>query len=99
MPKPINLASSDSWQCHLTGDGDFFFTSNREGPLYIYVSRRTGPTTWSEPNKVVWPSPGSKAVGIAEPTLTSDGNWLYFCVLFKNDNGAFDLDIACTRRQ
>jgi len=99
MPEPINSASSDSWQCHLTGDGDLFFTSNPEGPLCIYVSRRTGPGTWSEPEKVVWPSPGSKAVGIAEPTLTSDGSWLYFCVLFKNDNGAFDLDIAYTRRQ
>ncbi|MFC1737100.1 hypothetical protein ACFL1X_13365 [Candidatus Hydrogenedentota bacterium] len=98
LPEPINLASSDSWQCHMTRDGDFFFTSNREGPLCIYMSTRTATGTWAEPKKVIWPSPGSKAVGVAEPTLTDDGRSLYFCILFRHNNGAYDLDIAHTVR-
>jgi hypothetical protein len=98
LPAPINTPASDAWQSHLTRDGLLYFTSSREGPLGIFASRRKGPEAWDEPARVVWPGEGSAAIGVAEPSLTADGKRLYFCVLFRNPGGSYDLDIATTER-
>lgn len=98
LPAPVNLRNSDSWQCHPTPDGRLFFTSDRDGSLAIWAARRAGPLEWDAPSKVVWVDPGGPALGVAEPSLPDDASVLYFCVLFKNQHGRFDLDIARTRR-
>ncbi len=94
LAAPINTKNSDSWQCHLTADGHFIFTSNRGGDLAIYKSKRLGDNQWAEPEKLVWFERGGPVRGVAEPSMTADGRELYFCVLFENENGSFDLDIA-----
>ncbi len=99
LPPPINQARSDNWQCHLTADGFLCFASNRSGPQSIWGSHRRDPEAWEEPVKLVWPGVGSKAVGINEPSLTQDGRWMCFVVLFQDDAGAFDLDIGYTHRK
>ena len=71
---------------------------SRYGALAIYASRRLGPTSWAAPEKVVWIEGGGAALGVAEPSLTADHDSLYFCVLFQNPSGAYDLDIAWTHR-
>ena len=98
LPAPVNLPDSDAWQPHLTGTGVLYFSSDREGYTSIYASTRLGPNTWGTPARIVWPESYQPAVACAEPTLTGDGQYLYFAVLFKNQLGQFDLDIAYTRR-
>jgi len=99
LASPVNTSGSDSWQPHLTAAGDLYFTSNREGLMGIYKSHREGPNRWSRPVRVVWPRKNSHIIGVAEPTLTGNRSQIYFCVLFKNQRGSFDLDIAFAERK
>ncbi len=98
LAAPVNSADFESWQPHLTKSGKLYYTSNQTGPLGIWMSKRKGKNSWSKPERVVWPSGKSAAIGIAEPSLTEDETELYFCVLFKNAAGSYDLDIAFSRR-
>lgn len=62
-----------------------FFTSNRgragEGP-WIYRSERLNEDEWSEPEVVV-----KSKVAMGEPSLTADGNKLFFVQFFLNEDG------------
>jgi len=100
LSAPVNLPGSTEVQPHLAGDGRLYFTSARGGVIAIYASLRTGSNTWGEPEKVLWPTKasGPRVWGVGEPTLTADGQWLYFVVVFDNGAQAFDADVARVRR-
>lgn len=100
LAAPVNLAGSTEVQPHLAGDGRLYFTSARGGVIAIYASPRTGSNAWGEPEKILWPtkSSGPRVWGVGEPTLTADGQWLYFVVVFDNGAQAFDADVARVRR-
>jgi len=91
LPSPINSGGNDM-QPFLTSDGTLYFTSDREGSLIIYKSRRIGENEWGEPEKIA--SGSGLAMGVGEPTLTADGKNLYFVAIFRNDKGTMDVDIA-----
>jgi hypothetical protein len=101
LPPPVNVKGSTEVQPHLTTDGHLYFTSARDGTIAIYVSRRTGAESWAEPRKLLWTTrkSGARAWGLGEPTLTSDGQWLYFVVVFDNGRQQFDADIARVGRK
>ncbi len=94
----VNLASADTDQPHLTPSGDLYFTSSRQDWAAVWQSRRLGYNAWSEPKKILWPKPGSRLIGVGEPTLTADGQWLYFVAVFQDENGVFDADIGRVKR-
>ncbi|MCP5262188.1 MAG: PD40 domain-containing protein [Rhodoferax sp.] len=100
LPAPVNVKDSTEVQPHLTADGQLYFTSARDGTIAIYASQRTGADSWAEPRKVLWTTrkSGARAWGLGEPTLTADGQWLYFVVVFDNGRQEFDADIARVRR-
>lgn len=85
LPEPINSNSNDM-QPFLLGD-TLYFSSDREGASKIYASKRQG-EGWGQPEVLV-----SSKYGVGEPTLTSDGKYLYFIQIFKSGDGAFNPDI------
>lgn len=97
-PSPVNLPGSDSWQPHLSAAGRLYFVSDRTGHLSIYSSPRLGWNVWGAAAPAIWILPGGAVAGVAEPSTTADGNQLYFCVLFHDGQGNYDLDIARTTR-
>jgi hypothetical protein len=101
LPPPVNMKDSTEVQPHLTAAGQLYFTSARDGTIAIYASQRSGADNWAEPRKVLWTTrkSGARAWGLGEPTLTADGQWLYFVVVFDNGRQEFDADIARVRRQ
>lgn len=101
LPPPINLPGSTEVQPHVGPDGRLYFTSARDGTIAIYAAARTGASNWAEPQKLLWTTrkSGSRAWGVGEPTLTADGQWLYFVVVFEDGRQSFDADIARVRRK
>ena len=74
-----------------------YFSSSRAGRSKIYASRRLGENRWAEPMKIIGVPPNQPQLwGVGEPTLTADGRWLYFVIVF-NKNGGWDCDIARTQ--
>lgn len=98
LPEPVNLPGSDSWQPHPLPNGDLYFSSDRDGKLSIWKSTRLGPWEFGTPSQVVWFEPGGAVAAVAEPSLPDDGSAIYFCVLFRNEQGFYDLDIAVSWR-
>ena len=91
LPSPINN-NTDNYQPFLTADNTLYFTSARAEPQGIYKSKRVN-GIWEEPIRIITPSsPNIAAVG--EPTLTNDGRYLYFVVIFHKEWKEFDADIA-----
>ena len=97
VPAPINIQGSPSLQPFLTPDcNTLYFATNRgesTGPT-IYKSTRIGDTSWSEPELVV-----KGKTGVGEPTLTDDGQYLFFLQLFKASDGTTTSDIFYTKRK
>ncbi len=93
---PINMAAHKEFQPHFRPDGTLYFTSTRDGADSIFVSTRLGPNSWSAPQKVLWPG-GGPLVAVGEPTLTADGQWLYFVAVFMDGAGRFNADVGRMR--
>ncbi len=74
LPSPINSDKNDM-QPFLFGN-TLYFSSDRDGILAIYTAERSN-GQWGEPQKVV-----ASKYGVGEPTLTKDGQWLYFVQVF-----------------
>lgn len=91
---PINTFANELQPC-FTADGDtMYFTSSRNlqvGPA-IYRSHRDG-SAWSAPELVIR--------GIAgEPTVTADGQLLYFVHVVTHDGVIIDADVwYCERKE
>ena len=88
-PAPINLNSrTNDFQPFLTDDCQtLYFTSDRAGRLAIYKSQRNG-FDWSTPETFV-----SHAAGVAELSMTADGDKIAFSQLFWRADGSPGTDI------
>ena len=86
---PIN-EGSENIQPFLTSDcEEMYFASNRgSGVFKIYKSRRISEDAWGDPELIA-----SSKNGIKKPTLTVDGNKLFFVQIFRSPNGVFNSDI------
>lgn len=91
LPKPINSDANDM-QPFLFGS-ELYFSSDREGKGMIYKSVLRDDGVWSAPEVVV-----ESKVAVGEPTLTADGEWLYFVQIFDSGNGTLDPDIMHTKK-
>ena len=88
-PEPINRSpqTNDS-QPYLTDDCQtLYFTSDREGVLAIFKTRRNG-DDWSSPKKFI-----SHPAGVAELSMTATGDTIAFSQLFWRKDGSPGLDI------
>ena len=98
-PAPLQVNGFANFQPFLTPDcGTIYFTTNRgdipsQGPA-IYKSDRDREGAWSTPAPVIW-----SKIGVGEPTLTQDGNYLFFVQLFKLPDGSFTTDIFYTQKK
>ena len=99
LPAPINQPGSTEVQPHVAADGTMYFTSSRDGTISLYAAPRTGRDSWGPPRKLVWPTrkSGPRVWGVGEPTLTADGQWMYFVVVFDDGQQRFDADVARVR--
>ena len=91
MPEPINGDANDM-QPFLYGD-TLYFTSDRDGKPKIYKSNKDG-DTWSAPEIAI-----ESSFAVGEPTLTDDGNSLFFIQMFSASDGAKNPDIMYARRK
>lgn len=98
--KPLNICTSvyDEFAPSLSADGKtLVFQSNKDGEYKLYESRLQSNGLWSEPvpintiNKY-----GSKKDFVAGPSISYDGNTLYFCASYAGGWG--NLDIYYSKR-
>lgn len=89
LPAPINVGSQNI-QPFLTEDCQtmYFSSSRNTQRLQIMKSERIDDDSWKEPVVVA-----SSKIGIGEPTLTHDGNTLFFVQIFQSPEGAYNSDI------
>ena len=68
--------------------------------LVFAAGRRVGGSAWAEPEKLLYTTDNTRrgVWGVGEPTLTGDGEWLYFVAIFADGQGGFDADVARVRR-
>lgn len=90
LPEPINSNRNDM-QPFVHGK-HLYFSSDRDGKQKIYRSTFTD-GMWSEPVVVV-----ESSFAVGEPTLTDDGNYLYFIQIFKSDINTFNPEIMRIER-
>jgi WD40-like Beta Propeller Repeat len=110
VPLPINFAHPEAYdpttgltnyvnaQPWLTPDcNTIYFTSNRgrpgEGP-WIYKAERIDEDVWSEPEVVV-----KSEAAVGEPSLTADGQKLFFVQFFINEEGAIRTGLFVAEKQ
>ncbi|MBU1707331.1 hypothetical protein KKB28_05390, partial [bacterium] len=87
LGEPINSTANDL-QPTFTSDGDtMYFVSDRNIAVgaAIYRSNRVG-DVWSEPELVI------KGI-VGEPSITANGEYLYFVHVLTDISGTFDADI------
>jgi len=89
LPFPIN-DESRNLQPFLTPDCQIiYFTSTRgDGLFKILRSQRSGENFWSEPELVA-----SSRYGVGEPSLTADGQRLFFVQILKSAKETINADI------
>lgn len=92
-PSPINDGGSN-FQAHLTPDCEkLYFTSERgPGHISIVISERQSDDSWSSPEVVI-----HSKIGVGEPTLTADEQYLYFVQVFQNNEGVSQIDVLYTK--
>ena len=98
LPSAIN-DGNNSRQPHITETGYLLFVSDRDGWSDIWSSRQIS-GGWAPAQKVASfnrVSPEGIA-GLFEPSATSDGQTIYFDVLFTNQYGARALSPVVSRR-
>ena len=88
----VNSSSLET-SCSISADGNtLFFTSDRdggEGGLDIYMSRRLPDQTWGLPQNLG--SQINSKYNEDFPTLSADGQTLYFCSEGHNSMGGYDI--------
>ena len=101
LAAPVNVEGSTEAQPFLTAEGKLYFTTTRDKVIAIDSAERTGENSWTNVQRVLWPTKGSRprVWAVGEPTLTADGAWLYFVAIFENERGEFDADVARVRRK
>lgn len=94
LPAPINSGLGDM-QPFLTPDcQEMYFTSGRgntgDGHRFfsIYHSTRLGEDSWSEPELFLFSS-----IGVAEPSMSDDGQSFFFVQLFRTPEQGFVMDV------
>ena len=93
LPFPVNTEHID-FQPFLTPDCEtLYFTSTRIGNGGIFKSERLGENSWSEPELVI-----TSKFGTGEPTLTDDGQTLFFIQRFISETGKENLDMFYVER-
>jgi len=90
LPSPINVAGkSEDIQPFLTPDCEtLYFSSNRDGKTKIYKSARLDDDGWATPEVVI-----SSNGGVGEPTLTDDGNTMFFVQILADGAGNYNSDV------
>jgi Tol biopolymer transport system component len=93
QPGRADQLGGSELQPTFTSDGStMYFASDRDASagMAIYRSSRSG-DVWSQPQLVM--------KGIAgEPSLTADGNYLYFVHVLSDAEGVFDADVWVSER-
>lgn len=89
----INSAAEDFQPC-LTQDGKtMYFTTERSFIRGIYRSTLSG-SAWSTPELVV------QGIGVGEPSLTADGQFLYFVYTYLDGaSQVYDADVYYVKRK
>jgi Tol biopolymer transport system component len=93
LDTPINSIFGDL-QPTFTPDGDTMYYVSERNPLIgvaIYRSVRSG-ETWGTPELVI------RGI-VGEPSLTDDGQYLYFVHVLRDAQGNFDADVWVCERQ
>ncbi len=91
LPSPINTSANDMQP--FLHQNTLYFTSDREGKPKIYQSERIG-ENWGVPKVVV-----ESNFAVGEPTLTEDGQFLYFVQIFKSEKNESNSDIFYIERK
>jgi outer membrane protein OmpA-like peptidoglycan-associated protein/Tol biopolymer transport system component len=100
MAKPININTPEYQENSpaFSSDGKtMIFQSNREGGFKLYQATKQNDGQWSVPAPVKEINSFSmKGDPIGGPSLSADGNTLYFCALA--DGGEGDMDIYYSKK-
>ena len=95
VPQIINICSniSDEFAPSLSADGrTLLYQSNKDGEYKLYESKKQPNGLWSEPLPLTEINNFGKAKDlVAGPSISYDGNMLYFCASYEKGMG--DLDI------
>ena len=93
LPTPININNAVDYAPSISADGNtLIFQSNRDGKFNLYLSTKDERGQWSNPkpldkiNKF-----GTHSDLIGGPTISYDGNVLYYFATFKGGKGKEDL--------
>lgn len=88
---PLNSPGNELQPAFAAGDSTtLYFVSDRDGPASIYRSRSSG-AAWTTPEMVV-------TGYVGEPSLTADGQLLYFVHVLVDAQGVFGSDIWYVRK-
>ena len=93
---PIN-EGEENIQPFLTSDCQImYFASKRDSDsvLKIYKSKRIDEDNWEKPEVVI-----SSKFSVGEPTLTDDGNKIFFVQISVSDDGKFSSDVYYTEKK
>ncbi|MEW6515897.1 MAG: hypothetical protein AB1439_03180 [candidate division FCPU426 bacterium] len=89
----VNTASNDLQPCFSSDGNTMYLTTVRGGIPGIYSFDRSG-SDWVNPQVVI------QGVGVGEPSLTADGQYLYFVHVYIDDqDSVFEADVCCLRRK
>ena len=101
LAAPLNLPDSGE-EMPFFNKGLLYFATSRDGWASISASKRLDEDVWEEPEQIVWVQKkykGPRLWGVGEPSVTDDGQWLYFHVVFENEYGDTDNDVARVKRK
>ena len=94
LPAPINDGNRNIQPFLTPNCQEMYFSSTRgNGNMKIFKSKRLGEETWGQPEVVA-----SSQVAVGEPTLTDNGNTLFFVQIFRSPQGAMNADIFYVER-
>jgi flagellin-like protein len=91
---PINSPGEETHPFLTQDQQTMYFSSNRDGILKIYKSDRLNAATWDEPQVII-----SGEIGVGEPTLTSDGKYIYFVNIHTPSVGSYEGEIYFSERK
>lgn len=86
---PLNSDSADVF-ASVAGDGTIVFSSNRDGPSRVYLSRERG-GRWDLPVPLAF---GSVTTG-SNPLISPDGRWIILAL--ERPGSGLDLFVSCRR--
>ena len=94
LPASINDGNRNI-QPFLTSDcQEMYFSSTRDGGnMKIFKSKRLGEEAWAKPELVA-----KSQIAVGEPTLTDDGQTMFFVQIFRSPEGVLNTDIFYVER-